>query len=426
MKVLVIGSGGREHALVWKLRQSPLVTELYCAPGNAGIEQVATCISLAADDVAGLRKFVQTEGISLTVVGPEAPLAAGIADDFRRSKLRIFGPSRNAARIESSKSFAKELMVRQGIPTAASKTFADAGAARSYIQRQPLPVVIKADGLAQGKGVIVATTREQAMGAITDILDRRVFGEAGGQIVIEEFLDGEELTVMAFTDGKTVVPMVAAQDHKRVGDGDSGPNTGGMGAYAPAPLGTRTLLHAVEGTVLRPVVEALSRVGSPFQGVLYAGMMIVRGKPYVLEFNARFGDPETEVVLPLLKTDLAEVLLAVTEHRLDQCTIEWQPGAAVCVVLTSGGYPGSYATGLPIRGLPPPGEGAPDAVVFHAGTKRQGHQIVTAGGRVLAVSGIASSLRQARDQAYQLAQAITFEGRHLRSDIAARALLTTQ
>src|SRR5579884_445990 len=345
MRILVIGSGGREHALVWKLAQSRRVSQLYCAPGNVGIEALATCVPIKAEAIAELKAFAQNERIDLTIVGPEAPLALGIADEFRKAKLKIFGPTKGAARIESSKVFAKEVMAAAGIPTAAARSFDKAGPALEYLDRHALPVVVKADGLAQGKGVVVATTREQARQAVADILEKRVFGEACRQVLIEEFLDGEELTVMAFTDGKTVVPMLPAQDHKRVGDGDTGPNTGGMGAYAPAPLGTPALREAVMKQVLLPAVEALLRMGCPFQGVLYAGLMIVNGRPYVLEFNARMGDPETQVVLPLLKTDLVEVAEAVVEHRLDQLAVEWHHDAAVCVVLTSAGYPGSWIAG---------------------------------------------------------------------------------
>jgi len=421
MKVLVIGSGGREHALVWKLAQSPRVSALFCAPGNAGIEQLAACVPIKADDVAALKSFVTTEKIDLTVVGPEAPLALGIVDDFRKAKLRIFGPTRAAAQIEASKSFTKDLLVRHRIPTAAARSFDALKPALAYLERHPLPLVVKADGLAQGKGVVIAAGREQAVQAVTDMLERDTFGQAGRRVVIEEFLDGEELTLMAFADGKTVVPMVGAQDHKRVGDGDTGPNTGGMGAYAPAPVATAALRNTVLQQVLQPTIEALSKMGSPFQGVLYAGLMVVQGKPYVLEFNARFGDPETQVVVPLLKTDLVTVLEAVVEHRLDQIRIEWHDRAAVCVVLAAGGYPGAYATGTPITGLPE-APVASEVVVFHAGTKRHDGQVVTAGGRVLGVTATGRGLAEARDLAYGQARAISFAGCHFRSDIGARAL----
>jgi phosphoribosylamine---glycine ligase len=419
VKILVVGSGGREHAMVWKLAQSPRAPQLYCAPGNAGIESLATCVSVKADDIPGLKQFVHQERIDLTVVGPEAPLALGIADEFRKDKLKIFGPTRNAARIEASKSFSKEIMVTAEIPTARAKSFDTMADALAYLDQHDLPVVIKADGLAHGKGVIIATTREQAKQAVVDSMERAVFGQAGQRVLIEQFLDGEELTIMAFTDGETVVPMLPAQDHKRVGDGDTGLNTGGMGAYCPAPLGTRTLCETVTREVLRPIVDALARLGCPFQGVLYAGLMVVKGTPYVLEFNARMGDPETQVVLPLLKTDLVDVIEAVVDHRLDQLAVEWQDQAAVCVVMTSGGYPGSYQNGFVIHGLPRAGD--PTAVVFHAGTARRGSDIVTAGGRVLGVTGRGKTIADAQREAYRLVKSISFDGCHFRSDIAHRA-----
>ncbi|MGQ0810570.1 MAG: phosphoribosylamine--glycine ligase [Nitrospiraceae bacterium] len=421
MKILVVGSGGREHALVGKLAQSPRAPKLYCAPGNAGMDSLAECVSINADDVAGLKAFAQSERIDLTMVGPEGPLALGIVDEFRKAKLKIFGPTRGAARIESSKTFSKDLMTASHIPTATATGFDTIGPALAYIEHHPLPLVVKADGLAQGKGVIIASTRDQARQAVKDVLEKQIFGEAGRRILIEEFLDGEELTIMAFTDGKTVVPMIPAQDHKRVGEGDTGPNTGGMGAYAPAPLGTPDLVNTITRQVLQPVVDGLSRLGCPFQGVLYVGLMIVQGKPFVLEFNARMGDPETQVVVPLLKTDLVDILEAVVEHRLDQLRIEWQRETAVCVVLTSGGYPGSYPVDLPILGLPESNQGE-DTLVFHAGTKRQGTEIMTAGGRVLGVTGKGVDLAMARERAYRVVRSISFQGCHYRSDIAARAL----
>lgn len=424
MKILVVGSGGREHALVWKIAQSLRTPKIFCAPGNAGIEEIATCVPITADDVAGLRDFALRERIDLTVVGPEAPLALGIADEFRKARLKIFGPTKAAARLESSKSFSKDVMLANHIPTATSRSFEQMEQALAYLDEQPVPIVVKADGLAQGKGVVVAMTREEAKQAVRDAMEHSLFGQAGHRVVIEEFLDGEELTIMAFTDGKTVVPMVSAQDHKRVGDGDIGPNTGGMGAYAPAPIATAALREQVMREVLQPTVDALARLGCPFQGVLYAGLMIVKDTPYVLEFNARLGDPETEVVLPLLKTDLIEVMEAVVDHRLDQLTIEWRHDTAVCVVITSPGYPGSYQTGFPIQGLT---TRSPDAgvAVFHAGTKRVADGVVTAGGRVLAVTAWSSSLRQAREQVYQTVPSIQFDGRHYRTDIAHRALSHT-
>ncbi len=419
MKILVVGSGGREHTIVWKLAQSPRKPQLYCAPGNAGIESLATCVPIKADDVAGLKAFALKEQIDLTVVGPEAPLALGIADEFRQSKLKIFGPTKNAARLEASKIFSKEVMALAKIPTAPAKSFEKMAEALAYVEQHDLPVVIKADGLAQGKGVIIATTREQARQAIVDSMEKAVFGQAGKQVLIEQFLDGEELTIMAFTDGKTVVSMLPAQDHKRVGDGDAGPNTGGMGAYCPAPLGTMALREQVTRQVLYPAVEALSRMGCPFQGVLYAGLMVMKGTPYVLEFNARMGDPETQVVLPLLKTDLLEVMEAVVEHRLDQLTVDWHDETAVCIVMTSGGYPGVYQTGRVIHGLPTTTDER--TMVFHAGTKRTGTGVVTAGGRVLGITGRGKTLADAQAEAYRVTKAIAFEGAYYRTDIAHRA-----
>ena len=421
MKILVIGSGGREHALVWKLASSPRVSKLYCAPGNAGISQLATCVPISVTDLAGLKTFAEEKAVDLTVVGPEAPLALGIADLFRQSKLKVFGPTKNAAKIESSKAFAKNLMMRQRIQTADAHTFDSVRPALTYLERCSFPIVVKADGLAQGKGVVVARTVQDAKDAVVNMLEHQAFGDAGKRVVIEEYLEGEELTLMAFADGKTVVPMLAAQDHKRLGEGDTGPNTGGMGAYAPAPLATPALRYAIMRDVLHPAIEGLSRVGSPFFGVLYAGIMVKDGTPYVLEFNARFGDPETQAVLPLLKTDLADVLEAVVEHRLDQIHLEWAEESAVCVVLASDGYPGKYAHGLPITGLPA-ASGQDRTAVFHAGTAWNGQDVVTAGGRVLGVTAWGSSLRAAHDRAYEVGRNITFEGQYFRTDIAGRVL----
>ena len=419
MKILVVGSGGREHAMVWKLAQSSRTPTLYCAPGNAGIESLATCVPVKADDIAGLKTFVQSEKIDLTVVGPEAPLALGIVDEFRKSELKIFGPTKGAARIEASKVFSKEIMASAKILTAKAQSFDQIKPALVYVALHELPVVVKADGLAQGKGVMVAATREEAMQAVRDSMEHAVFGQAGQRVLIEQFLDGEELTIMAFTDGRTVVPMLPAQDHKRVRDGDAGPNTGGMGAYCPAPLGTTALCEQVTRQVLYPAVEALSRMGCPFQGVLYAGLMVVKGTPYVLEFNARMGDPETQVVLPLLKTDLLEVIEAVVEHRLEQLTVDWHDETAVCVVMTSGGYPGAYQTGRPIHGLPTTTDAT--AMVFHAGTARTGTEVVTAGGRVLGITGRGKTLADAQAEAYRVTKSIVFDGAHYRTDIAHRA-----
>ena len=406
--------------MVWKLAQSSRMPTLYCAPGNAGIESLATCVPVKADDIAGLKTFVQSEKIDLTVVGPEAPLALGIVDEFRKSKLKIFGPTKGAARIEASKVFSKEIMASAKILTATAQSFDQIAPALTYVAVHELPVVVKADGLAQGKGVVVATTREEAEQAVRFSMEHAMFGQAGRRVLIEQFLDGEELTIMAFTDGRTVVPMLPAQDHKRVRNGDAGPNTGGMGAYCPAPLGTTALREQVTRQVLYPAVEALLRMGCPFQGVLYAGLMVVKGAPYVLEFNARMGDPETQVVLPLLKTDLLAVIEAVLEHRLDQLTVEWHEDTAVCVVMTSGGYPGTFQTGRPIHGLPTTTDGT--AMVFHAGTARIGTEVVTAGGRVLGITGRGKTLADAQAEAYRVTKSIAFDGAHYRTDIAHRAL----
>jgi phosphoribosylamine--glycine ligase len=420
MKLLVIGNGGREHALVWKLAQSSRVSKIYCAPGNAGIAQLAECVPIKVDDLSGLQGFAKNNAIDLTIVGPELPLSLGIADEFRKAKLRIFGPTRNAARIESSKSFAKELMVREKIPTAASRTFDRLAPALTWLETCEMPVVVKADGLAQGKGVIICETNVEAQEAVKSMLGDQRFGEAGARVVVEEFLEGEELTVMAFVDGRTVISMIPAQDHKRIGEGDTGPNTGGMGAYAPAPLATPELQQRIIDEVLNPAVMGLSRVGSPFYGVLYAGLMIKDGKPYTLEFNARFGDPETQVVLPLLQTDLLDIIEAVVDHRLDQIQVRWRDQAAVCVVLTSEGYPGSYQTGLPISGLPK--SSTESTVVFHAGTTQSEQAVLTNGGRVLGVTALADTIQNAQRQAYAALAPIQFEGRYFRSDIAHRVL----
>jgi phosphoribosylamine--glycine ligase len=421
VKILVVGSGGREHAMVCKLAQSPRKPMLYCAPGNAGIASLATCVPIKSDDVTSLKDFALQEKIDLTVIGPEVSLALGIVDEFRKARLRVFGPTRNAARLEASKIFSKQVMSQAKIRTAHAESFEKVADAFAYVERQELPIVIKADGLAQGKGVVIATTRDQARQAILDSMEKTLFGQAGKQVLVEQFLDGEELTIMAFTDGKTVVPMPPAQDHKRVGDGDTGLNTGGMGAYCPAPLGTTEIQDRVRREVLQPMVDAMARLGSPFQGVLYAGLMVVNGIPYVLEFNARMGDPETQVVLPLLKTDFLDVIESVVEHRLDQLPIEWHPDATVCVVMASGGYPGPYQQGLPISGLSFSTE---TSVIFHAGTAQNENEIVTAGGRVLGVLGRGRTLSEAQREAYRIVKTIFFEGCHFRTDIAHRAFKT--
>ncbi len=419
MKVLVVGGGGREHALVWKLRQSPRVEKIYCAPGNAGIAREATCVPIKAEDVGGLREFALREGIDLTVVGPEAPLVAGLADSFAEAGLRVFGPVRRAALLEGSKVFAKQFMARLGIPTARFAVFRDPEEAKAYIRRIDGPCVVKADGLAGGKGTIVAGDAPEALAAVHLIMEERVFGEAGAAVVVEERLEGEEVSVLAFTDGKSIVPMVPSQDHKRAYDGDQGPNTGGMGAYSPPPVYTPEVHSRVQAEILAPLVRGLQEEGISYQGVIYVGLMLTAKGPYVLEFNCRFGDPEAQVVVPRLESDLLEVLLAVVEGRLGEVELRWDDRAAVCVVLASGGYPGPYETGKVITGL---ADVPPDVLIFHAGTAQVEGRIVTSGGRVLGVTGFGKTVREAVGRAYAGVEKISFEGMHYRRDIAHRAL----
>lgn len=418
MRVLVVGGGGREHALVWKLAQSPHVSEIYCAPGNAGIAGLATCVPVAAEDIEGLLAFARRAGIDFTVVGPEAPLVAGIVDTFQAAGLTIFGPSRAAARLEGSKIFAKEMMEAAGIPTACYATFEDAGAALAYLEQHPGPVVVKADGLAAGKGVVVAEDTTTAREAVKDMFGGR-FGTAGKRVVIEERLEGEEVSVLAVTDGERVIPLLPAQDHKRVGEGDTGPNTGGMGAYAPVPFYTPNTAREVEERILKPIVRAMAAAGYPYRGVLYAGLMLTRSGPKVLEFNCRFGDPETQPLMLLLKSDLLELMLATVKNELAGVKVEWYPGAAAGVVLAAGGYPGTYSKGDAITGL----EAVPSGVeVFHAGTTLVDGRVVTSGGRVLCVTARGEELQAALDKVYQGINAIHFQGMHYRRDIGYRAL----
>lgn len=421
MKILVVGSGGREHAIVWKLAQSPLADEIYCAPGNAGIADLAECVNIPADDVDTLLEFAQAENIGLTVVGPEAPLAAGIVDKFTAAGLKIFGPSQKAAMIEGSKALAKEIMEKYNIPTAKYAAFTDKAAALAYLDANSAPIVVKADGLAAGKGVVVAMTTAEAKEAVESMLSGNAFGEAGARVVIEEYLEGEEVSVLAFSDGKTVLPMVSAQDHKRVFDDDKGPNTGGMGAYSPAPIYTPQLAEQVVQQVLQPAVDGLRQEGRLYKGVLYAGLMLTKQGVKVLEFNARFGDPETQAVLMRLQSDLVEIMLAVIDERLHEHELVWTEDAAVCVVMASGGYPGSYAKGQPISGLEQAAELA-DTVVFHAGTKFSAQQVVSDGGRVLGVTACAPSIKEAIDKAYAAVDLISWPDCFCRRDIGAKAL----
>ncbi|MBS4023778.1 MAG: phosphoribosylamine--glycine ligase [Dethiobacter sp.] len=421
MRVLVVGGGGREHTLVWKLAQSPRVQKIYCAPGNAGIAGLAECVPIDASDVKKLINFAVEHGVGLAVIGPEAPLSAGIVDEFTAAGLPAFGPGREAAQLEGSKVFAKKLMEKYDIPTAQSRTFTNATAALDYIREKGAPLVVKADGLAAGKGVVVAQTLAGAQEAVQLIMVKREFGDAGNQVIIEEFLEGEEVSVLAFTDGHTVIPMVSSQDHKAAYDNDSGPNTGGMGAYSPAPVLTPQLLTMVEEQILHPTVRALRSEGIIFKGVLYAGLMITAKGPKVLEYNARFGDPECQVVLPRLKNDLCAVMMSVINNRLHEKQLEWHENHTVCVVMASGGYPGSYKKGMAINGL---NEAAAldDVFVFHAGTAFKKGKTVTAGGRVLGVTAWGDTLPQALDRAYKAVDVITFEGAHYRRDIGQKAL----
>ena len=427
LKVLVIGGGGREHALVWKLAQSQKISRIYCAPGNAGIAQLAECVPLAITDNEGLLQFAVENGIDLTVVGPEVPLINGIVDLFEQRGLRIFGPAREPAQLEGSKAYAKGLMLRYNIPTAYFASFTSFEAASYYVQthfeaQADAPLVVKADGEAAGKGVFICRSNEDGQSALRQIMVERVFGASGETVVVEEFLDGEEASLMAFTDGTTIVPMIPVQDHKRALDHDEGPNTGGMGCYAPVPLITPALYQQAVDQILRPAVEAIRESGIPYKGVLYAGIMVMKdGSLKTLEFNCRFGDPETQVILPLLETDLVDILLGVTDAHLDEVEIRWKPQSAVCVVLASGGYPNAYPTGLPIDGLEQVAH-LSDVVAFHAGTKfNEEGQVVTAGGRVLGVTALGDDFTQARARAYAAVKNIAFDHMHYRSDIGHRA-----
>jgi phosphoribosylamine--glycine ligase len=423
LKIIVIGSGGREHALAWQFARSEQVKQVFCIPGNAGTAAIDKCrnVALNQDDFEGILRFAQVQGVQLTVVGPEAPLADGVVDFFQAGEMPIFGPTKQGAQIEASKSWAKELMIEAGIPTAASEVFTDAIAAREYVQKQGVPIVIKADGLASGKGVTVATTFSEANQAIDEALGGK-FGDAGETLLIEECLQGEEASVLAITDGLTIRALLPAQDHKRISEGDTGPNTGGMGAYAPAPLVTPEIMQKIQSQVLEPAIAALRKRKIDYRGCLYAGLMITpAGEPKVIEFNCRFGDPETQAILPLLNTPLEDLMLACLDQKLDSMpAIEWQDGVAVCVVIASGGYPGKYESGKPITGIGKAEENG--AVVFHAGTKLKNTTLVTAGGRVLGVTAIGADIKGAIDHAYDSLAYINFEGATYRNDIGHRAI----
>ena len=421
MKVLVVGGGGREHVLVWKVLRSPQVDQVVAAPGNAGIGEVAECADVEAEDIDGLIRLAEGERVDLTIVGPEAPLALGIVDRFRDAGLKIFGPTKEAAKIESSKVFAKELMAKYGIPTASFEVFDDPNRARDYIRKAGTPIVVKADGLAAGKGSIVCRTLDEAYGAVERIMEEKEFGDAGNLIVVEEMLVGEEASILAITDGEAIKPLLPSQDHKPVYDGDRGPNTGGMGAYAPAPVVTEEVARTVMEGILRPAVEGMAKEGTEYRGVLYAGLMITREGPKVLEFNCRFGDPESQAVLPLFEGDLVDVLEATIEGRLEEAEVRNSQGAAVCVVLASGGYPGKYEKGKVIEGLDEL-ENMEDVLVFHAGTARRDGKLVTDGGRVLGVTALGPDIPRAIERAYEAVAKVHFEGMHYRRDIGRKAL----
>lgn len=423
MNVLIVGSGGREHTIAWKLLQSPRVEKVYCAPGNGGTAQIATNAPIDVHDFAALAQFVKDEGIDLTVVGPEDPLLGGIVDFFQERNLPIFGPSSHAAKIEGSKSFAKSLMKRYNIPTAAYESFLDYESAIAYVREQGAPIVVKADGLAAGKGVVVAETLEEAEEALHQIMQENIFGHAGARVVIEECMRGEELSLLSFVDGETVKPMITSQDHKRVFNDDQGPNTGGMGTYAPVPQMSAELVNEIVETIVKPMAKGMASDGIPFKGVLYTGLMITSEGPKVVEFNARFGDPETQVILPLLETDLLEIFLATVSGELASLDVTWKKESAVCVVMAAPGYPGEYPKGAPIHGLEQVEE---PVTVFHAGTKAVPEGIVTSGGRVLGVTSTGENLEKAREAAYAAARTISFEGAHYRTDIAARAIRSVE
>ncbi len=421
LKILVVGGGGREHALVWKIVQSPLVEQIYCAPGNAGIGQIASCFDISATDLEGLSQFALDYGIDLTVVGPELPLTMGLVDLFEARGLRAFGANRRASEIEGSKAFCKDLLRRCGIPTAFYEVFQERDKAAEYIRSREGAIVVKADGLAAGKGVIVAQTQREALEALDRIMVAKDFGSAGDRVVIEECLTGEEASFLAFTDGEIVLPMVSSQDHKRIFDNDLGPNTGGMGAYSPAPVVTEEVHRKIVEGIMIPTIRGMAAHGRPYRGVLYGGLMIKDGEPYVLEFNARFGDPEAQPTLVRMKSDVVPILMACVDGTLKGREIEWDTRDAVCVVMSSKGYPGTYEKGKVIEGLDEAASLA-DVVIFHAGTAFGGEEIVTNGGRVLGVTALGDGIAQAIDKAYQAVERVRWEGAHYRKDIGKKAL----
>lgn len=420
MNILVIGSGGREHAICWKIKQNPKVKKLYCAPGNGGIAQLAECVSIGAEDIEGLLKFALSKKIDLTVVGPEASLVKGIVDVFVQKGLKIFGPSQEAAQLEGSKAYTKEFLHRRNIPTAVYKIFASAFEALEFLDKAQFPLVVKADGIAAGKGVYVCGGLKEARKAIDEIMVQKIFGAAGDKVVIEECLQGQEASVLAICDGKHFFVLPSAQDHKRIFDDDLGPNTGGMGSYSPAPIVTAKVLDTIIARIIEPSVRGMYQEGIPFKGVLYAGLMLTSEGPFVLEFNTRFGDPETQSILPRLQSDLVEIMLAACDGRLNDLKVRWDSRACACIVVTSGGYPGSYKSGFEITGLSEINDS--ETIVFHAGTKNDGGTLVTAGGRVLGVTSLDKTLEAAIAKAYEAVSKINFEHMFFRRDIGQKAL----
>lgn len=421
MDILVVGSGGREHALCHALSKSKRQPKLFCAPGNAGIARLAVLVPIKAEDIPGLVNWCKEQKPNLIVVGPEVPLCLGLADELLKEGFQVFGPTKDGAQMEGSKDFTKQLLVENGIPTAKAATFTDLAAALAYVRKEGAPIVIKADGLAAGKGVTVCETLAQAEEALNEAMDKKIFGDAGNKVIIEEFLDGEEASILAFVDGESIVPMVSAQDHKRVFDGDKGPNTGGMGAYSPAPVVTEKLDAEILEKILKPTLAGLRKRGINYRGVLYAGLMITKDGPKVIEYNCRFGDPETQVVLPRLKTDFVNICLAVAQGKLSHLKIEWDARPAACVVMASQGYPGSYPKGFEIHGLEKASQ-LTRAYVYHAGTTQENGKVLTAGGRVLCVTGLGDDIRGAIDSAYEGVREIQFQGAQYRKDIGWRAL----
>jgi len=422
MRVLVVGSGGREHTLVWKLAKSPRVKKIYCAPGNGGIAKQAELVDIKQDDIEGLLKFAKAEKINLVIVGSEIPLALGIVDLFQSEGIKIFGPTKELAKIESSKVFAKELMKKYNVPTADFKIFKDSEQAKDYVRTKGTPIVIKADGLAFGKGVIVAKEKEEALGAIANIMDFKLFGSAGDMVIIEDCLQGEEVSILVVSDGKDFVSLPSSQDHKRIFDEDRGPNTGGMGAYSPAPIVTNDMYEEIKADIITPIIKGLANEGNPYKGVLYAGLMITKDGPKVLEFNVRFGDPEAQAILPRLNTDLVDVIEAAIDGKLNEFgELEWRNEPCVCVIMASGGYPGDYKKALEIKGTEEL-RGLEDIMVFHAATKIQDGKLLTNGGRVLGVTALGADIEGAVNKTYRAISKINFENAYYRKDIGSKAL----